>query len=57
MIGLSLQDTNLQDLFAAARRENAWPWPPKPAPQAHVFCEDRIGIHQSNMLRTVYEGA
>lgn len=57
MIGLSLQDTNLQDLFAVARRENAWPWPPAPPPQAHVFCEDRIGIHQSNMLRTVYEGA
>jgi hypothetical protein len=31
MIGLSLQDTNLQDLFAAARRQNAWPWPPAPA--------------------------
>ena len=54
MIGLSLQDTNLQDLFAAARRENPWPWPPVPPPQAHVFCADFIGTHQSNMLRVVY---
>jgi hypothetical protein len=57
MIGLSLQDTNLQDLFAAARRENAWPWPPAPAPQGHVFCADSIGNHQSNMLRVVYGNA
>jgi hypothetical protein len=57
MIGLSLQDTNLQDLFAAARRENAWPWPPAPPPQGHVFCADSIGTHQSNMLRVVYGAA
>jgi len=57
MVGLSLQDTNLQDLFAAARRENPWPWPPTPPPQAHVFCADSIGAHQSNMLRVVYGGA
>ena len=57
MIGLSLQDTNLQDLFAAARRENAWPWPPAPPPQGHVFCADAIGTHQSNMLRVVYGAA
>lgn len=57
MIGLSLQDTNLQDLFAGARRENARPWPPAPPPQGHVFCADAIGTHQSNMLRVVYDAA
>lgn len=57
MIGLSLQDTNLQDIFAASRAANPWPWPPAPPPQGHVFCEDVIGDHQSNMLRVVYHGA
>jgi hypothetical protein len=57
MVGLSLQDTNLQDLFAAARAENPWPWPPAHDPQGHVFCADRIGPHQNNMLRVVYDAA
>jgi hypothetical protein len=54
MVGLSLQDTNLQDLFAAARADNPWPWRPAPAPRGHVFCTNEIGVHQINMLRVVY---
>ncbi|MCG5235311.1 SIR2 family protein [Xanthobacter oligotrophicus] len=27
MVGLSLQDVNLQQLFAAARKDHPWPWP------------------------------
>lgn len=57
MVGLSLQDTNLQDLFAAARADNPWPWPPAPPPQGHVFCANEIGFHQTNMLRVVYDAA
>jgi len=55
MVGLSLQDTNLQDLFAEARRALPWPWPCAPAAQGHVFCEDMLGEHQVNMLRVVYQ--
>jgi hypothetical protein len=57
MVGLSLQDTDLQALFAAARTENPWHWPPAPDPPGHVFCADRIGTHQINMLRVVYDAA
>jgi SIR2-like domain len=56
-IGLSLQDTNLQDLFAGARSEAPWPWPSAPNAQGHVFCEDALGAHQVNMLRVVYRTA
>ena len=35
MVGLSLQDTNLQSLFAAARAALPWPWPSAPAAQGH----------------------
>jgi hypothetical protein len=57
MIGLSLQDTNLQDLFAKARAAAPWPWPSAPSAQGHVFCEDALGPHQINMLRVVYATA
>jgi SIR2-like domain len=57
MIGLSLQDTNLQDLFAAARAVHPWPWPIAPEAQAHVFCADRLGTHHTNMLQVVYGAA
>ena len=57
MIGLSLQDTNLQDLFAAARAALPWPWPSAPQAQGHIFCEDALGSHQINMLRVVYGAA
>jgi SIR2-like domain len=57
MIGLSLQDSNLQDVFADSRAVNPWPWPPAPPPQAHVFCGNGIGHHQATMLRVVYQDA
>jgi hypothetical protein len=54
MVGLSLQDNNLQSVFSIARRANAWPWPCAPRAQGHVFCEDEIGDGQRAMLKTVY---
>ena len=57
MVGLSLQDTNLQDLFAAARAALPWSWPCSPDAQGHVFCEDVLGDDQVNMLRVVYGDA
>jgi len=52
MIGLSGQDTNIQDLFAQAQANFAWPWPDL-AP-AVLFAEDAVGIDQQNILRVVY---
>jgi len=54
MVGLSLQDSNLQWVFAAAKAALKWPWPCYPAAQGHVFCEDAIGTKQRAMLKVVY---
>lgn len=54
MIGLSLQDGNLQTVFSKARYANPWPWPCRPKAQGHVFCEDAIGDGQRTMLKMVY---
>lgn len=54
MIGLSLQDVNLQAVFSRARYANPWPWPSLPKAQGHVFCEDTIGDGQRTMLKMVY---
>lgn len=52
MMGLSAQDTNIQDLFTSAKGRLAWPWPTTPS--AFVFSEDVIGDHQRNILRVSY---
>ncbi len=57
MVGLSLQDVNLQSVFARARQANPWPWPCVPRAQAHVFCENDIGEGQRQILKTVYADA
>ena len=57
MVGLSLQDGNLQSVFARARHANPWPWPCAPNAQGHVFCENEIGAGQRQMLMTVYAHA
>lgn len=57
MVGLSLQDVNLQSVFVRARQANPWPWPCIPHAQAHVFCENEIGEGQRQILKTVYADA
>jgi hypothetical protein len=57
MVGLSLQDVNLQSVFVRARHANPWPWPCNPHAQAHIFCENEIGDGQRQMLKTVYADA
>ncbi|MET4751219.1 SIR2 family protein [Bradyrhizobium sp. RT11b] len=57
VLGLSIQDNNLQTLFARARAVHAWPWPSAPAAPAHVFCEDKIQQGQRDVLRLSYGGA
>lgn len=54
MIGLSLQDTNLQDIFSKARQALPWTWPTAPDAASHVFCEDALGDFQTDMLRVAY---
>lgn len=55
MIGLSAQDTNIQDIFAEAQATMQWPWPCNPP--AYVFAEDALGNDQRNLLRCVYRQA
>ena len=57
VLGLSIQDNNLQTLFARAKAVHAWPWPCAPAAPAHVFCEDKIQQGQRDVLRLTYGDA
>lgn len=54
VLGLSIQDSNLQSLFARATETHAWPWPCAPAAPAHIFCEDQIQQGQLDVLRLAY---
>ncbi|KKW92519.1 SIR2 family protein [Sphingobium chungbukense] len=54
VMGLSIQDNNLQTLFTRARVTHAWPWPSAPDAPAHIFCEDRIQQGQRDVLRLSY---
>jgi hypothetical protein len=55
MIGLSAQDSNIQDLFAEGEALMPWVWPC--SPPAHVFAEETLGHDQRNLLRCVYRAA
>lgn len=57
VLGLSIQDNNLQTLFARAKQTHAWPWPCAPAAPAHIFCEDSIQQGQRDVLRLAYGDA
>lgn len=52
-LGLSAQDANIQNVFAAARARMAWNWPSHPP--AYMFSEDRLGIDQRGLLQNVYK--
>jgi hypothetical protein len=54
VLGLSIQDNNLQTIFARASQVHAWPWPCAPNAPGHVFCEDRIQQGQRDVLRLTY---
>lgn len=57
VLGLSIQDNNLQTIFTRAKAVHGWPWPCAPAAPAHIFCEDRIQLGQRDVLRLVYGDA
>lgn len=50
MIGLSGQDTNIQQLFAA----NGWPWNSVPVPL--IFAEQELSEGQRSILEGAYQG-
>lgn len=53
MLGLSVQDFNIQSLFAEAREVLSWDWPgDRPS---YVFSEDKIGVDQVGLLKNVYK--
>lgn len=57
VLGLSIQDNNLQTIFARAAAVHGWPWPCAPNAPAHIFCEDKIQLGQRDVLRLVYGDA
>lgn len=57
VLGLSIQDLNLQAVFTEATAINSWPWPCDPNAPGHVFCEDEIKLGQRDVLRIVYGDA
>ena len=57
VVGLSIQDNNLQSIFSKAKQVNAWPWPCAPEAPGHVFCEDVIAKGQYDVLKIVYGDA
>ena len=54
VVGLSIQDNNLQSIFSKAKVANPWPWPCAPGAPGHVFCEDVIREGQTDVLKIVY---
>jgi hypothetical protein len=52
MLGLSVQDANIQHLFAAAEAQLAWVFPSNPP--AYAFAEDSLGADQNGLLQNVY---
>ncbi len=54
VLGLSIQDSNLQTIFSKSKAVHAWPWPCAPDAPAYVFCEDAIQPGQRDVLRIAY---
>ena len=57
VVGLSIQDNNLQSIFSRAKQVNPWPWPCAPQAPGHIFCEDVIKEGQIDVLKIVYGDA
>lgn len=57
VLGLSIQDNNLQSIFSKAKQVNPWPWPCAPQAPGHVFCEDVVREGQIDVLKIVYGDA
>lgn len=55
MLGLSAQDSDIQDVFSRAKSRMEWTWPD--TRPAHVFAEAGLGPMQVNILKVVYGDA
>jgi hypothetical protein len=53
MVGLSVQDSNIQHIFSVGRVLLKKPWPSHPP--AYVFAEDELGADQGTMLKSIYK--
>lgn len=54
VMGLSIQDFNLQTVFSKAKQVHPWPWPCAPHAPGHVFCGEDVTRGQGNVLKIVY---
>jgi hypothetical protein len=52
IVGLSIQDGNIQGIFAAAQQRMQWPYPS--LPPAIIIADNRIGPDQEGLLQNVY---
>jgi len=52
MVGLSAQDSNIQDVFLEGKEIMKWDWPTHPP--AYVFAEEALGQDQGALLKCVY---
>jgi hypothetical protein len=52
IVGLSIQDANIQGIFAAAQQRMQWPYPSQPP--AIIIAGSRIGPDQESLLQNVY---
>lgn len=52
IVGLSVQDSNIQNVFAAAQQRMQWPFPS--VPPAIVIAGSKIGPDQDSLLQNVY---
>jgi hypothetical protein len=55
MVGLSAQDTDIQNVFVAGSATMQWEWPSDPP--AYVFAEEVLGQDQKMLLKCVYRDA
>ncbi len=53
MVGLSAQDTDIQDIFVEAQEKLAWVWEANPV--SHVFAGDTLGVEQETILKVVFD--
>lgn len=54
MLGLSVQDVNIQSIFNAAANQLAWQL--GHSPPSYVFSENELGMDQRSLLKNVYRG-
>ncbi len=57
ILGLSLQDEDLQQIISKAQKIHPWPWPCEPDAPGYIFCQDELPRGQKNALKVAYRDA